>query len=79
MDPAGRFLYATNQFGGDPSGRFAYVANLGSNNVSAFTIDERSGRLSPVSGSPFAAGTFPSAIAVDVLGKFVYVTNEIVQ
>ena len=52
------------------------MANLGTNNVSAYTIDEKSGRLVPVAGSPFPAGTFPSAIAVDPLGKYVYVTNS---
>lgn len=65
----------------DPSGRFAYVANLGSNNVSAYTIDAISGLLIPVPGPPFPGGTFPagsapSSVTVDPLGKFVYVTNE---
>ena len=40
----------------DPSGKFAYVPNLGSNNISAYTIDATSGALTPVTGSPFSAG-----------------------
>ncbi len=64
----------------DPSGRFAYVANLGSGsvsgNVSAYTIDRSTGALSPVPGSPFVAGSFPSSVAVDSSGEFAYVVNE---
>jgi 6-phosphogluconolactonase len=64
----------------DPSGKFAYVVNSGSNlgfrNVSAYTIDGTTGALSPVSGSPFAAGSFPVSVAVDPSGKFAYVANE---
>jgi 6-phosphogluconolactonase (cycloisomerase 2 family) len=47
----------------DLSGRFVYVANGSPNNkVSAFAIDQTTGSLSSVSGSPFAAGLNPSAI-----------------
>lgn len=64
----------------DPSGRFAYVANSGtanaSGNVSAYTIDSRTGTLNPIPGSPFAAGAFPSSVAVDSTGEFAYVVNE---
>ena len=54
--------------------QFAYVANLSSNNVSAYSIGAN-GALTPVPGSPFAAGTFPFSVAVDPTGKFAYVTN----
>src|SRR5690348_15242045 len=62
--------------GGTPSTSlmFAYVANKGSNNVSAFTIDPRTGALTAV-GSPAAAGTSPLSVAVDPTGKFAYVAN----
>ena len=62
VDPAGRFLYATNQFGGD-------------NDVAGFSIDCETGKLTPVPGSPFTAGSGPSAVAIDPSGKFVYVAN----
>ena len=53
----------------DPSGRFAYVAGGG---VTAFTIDSTMGTLTPIPGSPFAAGLNTLSVAVDPSGKFVY-------
>src|SRR5260370_32795578 len=58
-----------------PTPAFVYAANNGSNNVSAFSITPSTGALTAVSGSPFAAGTAPTAIAADPSGKFVYVAN----
>ena len=43
----------------DPKGKFAYVTNQGSANVSAYPIIATSGALTPVAGSPFAAGSGP--------------------
>ncbi len=62
-------------------GRFAFVTNSqggasGTGNVSAFTIDPKSGALTPVAGSPFTGGSGPSAVAVDVTGAFAYVANQ---
>jgi hypothetical protein len=57
------------------------VANNGSasghytGNVSAFAINPRSGALTPVQGSPFAAGTNPLGVAISPNGKFAYVVN----
>ena len=48
----------------DPSGEFVYVVNESSNNVSAYAIDPSSGALRHVRGSPFAAGTWPGAVAI---------------
>ncbi len=68
----------------DPSGRFAYVANSGGD-VWAYRIDSRTdpinyggspGSLTPLSGSPFAAGNSPASVAVDASGRFVYVANS---
>jgi 6-phosphogluconolactonase len=56
--------------------RFAYVANLGSNNVSAYSVDASTGALRAIAGSPFAAGTVPVAVAVDQTGHFAYVVNQ---
>lgn len=55
--------------------KFAYVANLSSNSVSSYIIDAVAGGLTPVAGSPFAAGTGPFGVTADPQGKFVYVTN----
>jgi 6-phosphogluconolactonase (cycloisomerase 2 family) len=51
------------------------VANFGSNNVSAFTIDPRTGALTAV-GVPVISGASPSSLAVEPTGRFAYVTNR---
>jgi 6-phosphogluconolactonase (cycloisomerase 2 family) len=51
-DPSGRFLYALN-CGADCSGS-------GAGNIAAYTIHQQTGILTPIPGSPFAAGEFPS-------------------
>ena len=70
----------------DPTGQFAYVSNCGNESlgcqasspgsVSAYTINASTGALTPVDGSPFAAGTTAASVAVDPMGQFVYVTNR---
>jgi hypothetical protein len=47
----------------DPYGRFLYGAEGGSNDLLGDLIDFSTGALSPIPGSPFAAGTFPMAMA----------------
>ena len=64
VDPSGKFAYAANVFGNDPFGT-----------VSAFTINAATGALTPITSSPFAAGSLPVDVAVDPSGKFVYVAN----
>lgn len=62
----------------DPDGLYVYVANRGGNSVSAYSITQSgssAGALTPVSGSPFAAGTTPYSLAVDPSGSWVYVAN----
>lgn len=60
MHPNGRFIYAANWFGGT----YGYV------------IDNATGKLSAMQGSPFANfGKLPVQVAVDPSGKFAYVTN----
>jgi 6-phosphogluconolactonase (cycloisomerase 2 family) len=54
---------------------YAYVTNSGSNNVSGYSIDDATGALTPLPGSPFAAGVLPQSIAAHPSGRFVYVTN----
>jgi probable HAF family extracellular repeat protein len=63
VDPAGRFLYAANQYGG------------ASKNVTGFSIDGETGRLTALPGSPFNAGISPSGIAIDPSGRFAYVSD----
>jgi 6-phosphogluconolactonase len=61
-----------------------YVANTVSNDVSAFGMDAGTGALTAIVGSPFPAGGVnatgigiqgPVGVAVDPMGKFVYVSN----
>jgi len=55
---------------------FIYVVNAVDYTISAYSIG-RSGALEPVPGSPFLADFEPRYIAVDVAGRFVYVSNAI--
>jgi DNA-binding beta-propeller fold protein YncE len=48
----------------DPSGTFAYVANNGSNNVSGYRIDPRTGALTAITGAPFPAEVEPFSLAI---------------
>lgn len=52
---------------------FAYVVNSGSNNISAYTINENTGALTSIGSFP--AGNGPDSSAVGTSGKFLYVAN----
>ena len=53
-----------------------YVARSGtSSGVAVYSIGTN-GSLSPVAGSPFAAGNTPSDVVVDPTGKYVYAANR---
>jgi DNA-binding beta-propeller fold protein YncE len=54
---------------------YAYLVNSDWNTISGYTINTTTGALTAVTGSPFAAGSVPSSVAVDPSGKFAYVTN----
>ena len=45
------------------------------NNVSGYKINPSTGALTPIAGSPFAAGKVPISVAVHPSGRFVYVGN----
>jgi 6-phosphogluconolactonase (cycloisomerase 2 family) len=55
---------------------FAYVTNYSTNTISSYSINSTTGALTPVSGSPFAAGTQPMAMAITPNGKFAYASNS---
>jgi 6-phosphogluconolactonase len=64
----------------DPLGKFVYVANgglydNGANDVSAYTIDKRTGALTPVVGSPFAAGSGVYSVVVDPKAGYLYASD----
>ena len=58
-----------------------YVANNGSDqqvggSISGFAMNSASGALTPLPGSPFAAGNGPTAIGSDAAGHFVFVAED---
>jgi 6-phosphogluconolactonase len=55
--------------------KFVYVANDGSADVSAFTLDDDTGVLVEIEGSPFAAGPGPIHVTSDPEGRFLFVAN----
>lgn len=66
-----------------PSGKFLFALNLNGHNISAFAIDQNSGELTPVTGSPFPPQDLPDnsnhvpttqgPMAIDPSGKLLYV------
>jgi 6-phosphogluconolactonase len=60
-----------------PGGKFLYATNLTGDTVTGFEIDATSGALSPVAGSPFAAGMNPYALVIDSTGTHAYVANQL--
>jgi 6-phosphogluconolactonase (cycloisomerase 2 family) len=56
------------------SGRFLYAADPAHNAIFGFAI-QGNGSLSPITGSPFAAGTQPGAVAADPQGAFLFAAN----
>src|ERR1019366_5075891 len=71
-DPAGKFLYVDNF---NYSYQTTNSPDTYDGSISAFTIDPEGGALTPVSGSPFAAGINPRSVVVDPTGHFAYVSS----
>ncbi len=62
----------------DPLGKYLYVGNnsLGSNSqIFAFPINQTSGALAPIAGSPYASSETPYFVTIDPSGDLVYVAN----
>ena len=65
-----------------PNGQFLYVVNeygswQGYSSVWGYGIDQGSGALSPLSGSPWALGVEGRAIAFDAASKYLYVESDV--
>ena len=58
------------------AGKYAYVTNFSSGTISAFIIDNNTGTLTPISGSPFVTTTHPASVATHPSGKFLYVADS---
>jgi 6-phosphogluconolactonase (cycloisomerase 2 family) len=61
----------------DPSGNFLYCLNVGSNNISVFSIDSSAGALTPVTGSPFFLGLAPQYMVLAPSGNLLYVSSSV--
>jgi 6-phosphogluconolactonase len=61
----------------DPTGRYVYTSNSGAGTfgASAYSITASSGKLTAL-GTVLPAGGNPWAVTTDILGKYVYVTNN---
>jgi 6-phosphogluconolactonase len=59
----------------DPAGRFLYMANGVAGSISVFAINQISGALTPIAGSPFPAGSYVVCVAIDQTGRFAYASN----
>jgi len=57
--------------------KFFYVSTVLGGKVVGLSIDTASGALTPVPGSPFTPGVYPSALASDPAGRYLYVANYI--
>jgi 6-phosphogluconolactonase len=62
----------------DPTGRFAYSANgqsFGTGGITAYSIKATNGKLTLI-GMPLPGGTAPQSATTDVIGQYVYMTNN---
>ena len=60
---------------GSSSTAFLYVANSGGNDISAYGVNTTTGVLTPLAGSPFAAGTNPQAMILNASGSVAFASN----
>lgn len=60
----------------DVLGKFIYVNNSASNTIAGFSIDQTTGALADIPGSPFATGAMPSVPILDPSGQYLYVVNR---
>lgn len=70
--------YNTGPIAIDPSGRFAYTSSYNTINVLGFDINQSTGALTSLAGSPFSVGGGTSAgpVAIDLSGSRLYVTGS---
>jgi 6-phosphogluconolactonase (cycloisomerase 2 family) len=60
----------------NPAGTYLFIARSGTGGGVAVYSVGSGGLLTAVTGSPFAAGTGPSSIAIDKTGTYVYTGNR---
>lgn len=52
-----------------------FVANWTSSDLSAYRIDQDTGALTGLLGSPFPSGQHPRAVTIDPTGRFLYTAD----
>jgi 6-phosphogluconolactonase len=67
--------YSTAEVLVHPSGKFLYGSNRGHDSIAAFTIDEKSGRLTFIETQP-TQGSFPRGFGIDPTGAYLLVGNQ---
>lgn len=58
-----------------PSGRFVYVSNRGHNSIAIFSVDQESGKLTPVGWEP-TQGRQPRYFGISPDGSLLYAANQ---
>jgi 6-phosphogluconolactonase (cycloisomerase 2 family) len=58
-----------------PSGQYVYVSNRGHDSIAIFSLDDRTGGLTPVGWAP-TQGRQPRHFALDPAGNFLYAANQ---
>ncbi len=68
----------------DPTGNFLYAAQSAQDSIAAFKIDQSTGTLTNLPGSPYPDGSFntdstpkdPTRLSIDPNGKFIYTADD---
>jgi 6-phosphogluconolactonase (cycloisomerase 2 family) len=57
-----------------PNNQFAYIAD-GVSGIAAYSVNQTTGDLTPIVGTPYGTLTGPSTLAITPNGKYIYVAN----
>jgi 6-phosphogluconolactonase len=58
----------------DKAGKFVYVSNRGHNSIAVFSVDQMTGKLTPVQWAP--TGNNPRSFSLDQTGGYLFVANQ---
>jgi 6-phosphogluconolactonase len=67
--------YSTAEVQVHPSGRFLYGSNRGHDSITVFTIDEKTGKLTPLQHQP-TEGKTPRNFGIDPTGRYLLAANQ---
>jgi 6-phosphogluconolactonase len=73
--PSGWSVLFVDSLAIDPAGKFLYAPDSASNVIAGFTLNGSTGAVTPISGSPFAAGQGPQQVVVHSSGRFLYASD----